>query len=198
MAITKANANHLVNQLQNAHRISVAFYRRFLPLLDNLANEVGCAFSYWHPLETERVCLQKTRPSSKWAWDFIPLFASHHVYWRTASNTVTPTDAGLAFSLYIDDNFSTEKRKQKKISGQPDAVTLPIGNAVLQLYIYRPLKKSKQTFSDLWKNTPEPEIGEEMMQPLGENMQGIGFEWPLADILYDTTNIRQILKKHIG
>jgi len=197
MEIIKENAEQLVEQLQHAHRISVAFYRRFLPILDDIANQLGCQFVSWNPLETNMGCRSSTRPSNKWAWDFVPLFASRHIYWRTEGKIARHQDIGLSLCLYIDDSFSSEKREQNKIKGQPDAVTLPMGNAVLQTYVFRPTKNPKKSFADLWDESDDPELGLEEMQEVCSNMQAIAFEWKLADVLHNHQQVIDKLKLYI-
>jgi len=184
MDITIQDAETLVSQLQQSHRIAVAFYRRFLPLLDDAAAQLGCQFKYWGPELTDMPCKSGTRPSSKWAWDFLPLFASNHIYWRTAGGNAVPEDAGIYFILYIDDAFIQENRQKFKIKGQPDAVAMPIGRATLQAFLYRPTKKSIKSFQELWYQTEvDPEPGNVEMQELDENMRGIVFEWQLSEVI---------------
>lgn len=195
MEIPLRDAETLVTQLQHSHRIAAAFYRRFLPLLDDTASQLGCQFKYWGPELTDMPCKSVTRPGSKWAWDFLPLFASNHVYWRSAGGSATPEDVGIYFLLYIDDAFVPENRQKNKIKGQPDAVTLPIGRALLQAFLFRPVKKSSKSFQDLWYQTDvDPEFGCTEMQELDEHMKGIVFEWQLSEVLANQQIIVQTLK----
>lgn len=197
MGLTATDATDLVKQLQHAHRISVAFYRRILPTFDAIAADLDLQFWYWEPSHTSMPGRGSTQPSSKWAWDYVPLFASNHFYRRISGKTANPEDAALCFCLYIDDAFSPENRKAKGIKGQPDAVKMPIGNAVLQAYVYRPLDVSDYPFEQLWDKTPDDATGPTgQMQKIGENMQAIGFEWALADVLVDSQPMLDTLKKH--
>lgn len=197
MGLTSTDATELVEQLQHAHRISVAFYRRILPAFDTIAADLDLQFWYWEPSHTSMPGRRSTRPSNSWAWDYIPLFASTHMYRRISGKVASPDDAVLSFCLYIDDMFSPENRKAKGINGQPDAVTMPMGNAVLQAYVYRPLEVADYTFEQLWEKTPDDVTGPTgQMQKIGENMQAIGFEWALADVLIDTRPMLGTLRKH--
>ncbi|WP_157211392.1 hypothetical protein [Pandoraea sp. B-6] len=197
MGLSREDAVTMVEQLQQAHRISVAFYRRILPTLDNIASELKCQFRYWEPLHTSMPGRATTRPSTKWAWDYVPLFAFNQVYWRTGGTEAQPSDVGLSLCTYVDDGFNLDNRKKSGVTGQPDAVTLPIGNAVLQAYIFRPTEASTRPFSELWKETEDPSGDSGQIEVVGEHMQAIWFEWALADVLVDTRPIVETLKIHV-
>jgi len=186
MEISKDDAQNMIAQVQAAHRISVAFYRRILPTLDDIANQLGCGFEFWDTLHTDPVGRKTTQPSKKWAWDFVPLFASRHVYWRTNGKTAHPDDVSISFYLYVDDALVPENRRVHGVKGQPDAVKLPIGRAVLQAWAYRPIKASKKSFSELWWQADDCGLGEKKMREVSPGLNGIGFEWPLADVIQDT------------
>jgi hypothetical protein len=195
MAMSPQSADHLVSQLQQAHRISVAFYRRILPTLDFIASELDCEFALWEPLWTSPV-RGKVKPSTTWAWDYIPLFASNHIYRRVHGEYAQPNDLQLYLCLYVDDGFTPEARKRHGISGQPDAITLPVGKAVLQAWIYRPIAPSESALSELIANAADPEIGLGRMQEVGENVQAIAFEWSLAEVMQDVAPMLSILKQY--
>ncbi|MFP3534859.1 hypothetical protein SB763_36520, partial [Burkholderia sp. SIMBA_042] len=67
MGLSIEDAEKMVEQLQFAHRISVAFYKRILPTLDNIASELDCQFRYWEPMHTSMPGRGTTQPSTKWA-----------------------------------------------------------------------------------------------------------------------------------
>ncbi|WP_234774732.1 hypothetical protein, partial [Paraburkholderia tropica] len=120
MGLSIEDAEKMVEQLQFAHRISVAFYKRILPTLDNIASELDCQFRYWEPMHTSMPGRGTTQPSTKWAWDYAPLFAFNQVYWRTDGVEAQPSDVGLSLCTYIDDGFAPENRKKNGAVGQPD------------------------------------------------------------------------------
>lgn len=192
--MTAESAESLVNQLQQAHRISVAFYRRMLPSLDLIASELGCEFKSWEPLHSSVPPRKATKPSTTWAWDYVPLFASNHIYLRVHGEGAQPSDVGLCLCLYIDHGFHPEERKAHRISGEPDAVTLPIGKAVLQAWVYRPVESSDLPFDELWADAADPIVGIEHLQPVSDNVNAVAFEWPLAEVIRDIQPVVEKLK----
>jgi len=82
MFMNHDQAELLVTQVQHAHRLLAGFYQRILPAIDNLAGHYNATFWYWEPSEFSRPCGASIRPSSKWAWDFLPLVATRLVYVR--------------------------------------------------------------------------------------------------------------------
>lgn len=194
MEMTPDAAENLVTQLQQAHRISVAFYQRILPTLDLIALELDCEFSSWEPLHSSRPAGKNSKPSATWAWDYVPLFASNHIYLRVHGEQAQPNDVGLCLCLYVDQGFIPTERKKTRVSGEPDAVTLPIGRAVLQAWVYRPVESSDLSFDDLWAGAGDPVIGSDNFQVVADNMSAIVFEWPLADIIQDIKPVVEKLK----
>lgn len=195
MVMTVESAENLVSQLQQAHRISVAFYRRILPTLDFIARELNCEYSMWEPLHTDMPSL-KRQPSTTWAWDYVPLFASNHIYERVHGDHAQPSDVKLYLCLYVDDSLSPDARKKHGISGQPDAVTLPAGKAVIQAWIYRPVAPSEVSFYELLANSEDPDILLAELQNVGDNINAIAFEWPLAEVIRDTGPMLKVLKQY--
>lgn len=194
--MTKHSAQQLVGQLQQAHRIAVAFYRRILPTLDHIAAELNCEFSYWEPLHSSMPPRRNSRPSATWAWDYVPLFASTHVYLRTDGEHAQPGDVGLCLRLYVDQGFAPDERKKQGFSGEPDAVNLPIGKAVLQAWIYRPIAAAEVSFDELWSTASDPLPGVREAHQVADNVNAIAFEWPLAELMQDTAPILATLRQH--
>lgn len=197
MAMTLQSAERLIDQLQQAHRISVAFYRRMLPTMDYIATELNCEFRSWEPLHTS-MPRKSTRPSTTWAWDYVPLFASNHLYARVHGECAQPSDVGLYLCLYVDQGFAPGERQKHGFSGEPDAVSLPVGKAVLQAWIYRPIVASERSFDELWFSAADPELGVGHVQQVADNVNAIAFEWSLADIICDTGPMLETLKRHTG
>lgn len=191
------DAEELIQQLQHAHRLSVAFYRRLLPTLDNIAAKLGCEFWYWKTIENSMPCRGSTRPSNKWAWDFVPLYATSYVYWRIEGSKAKRTDIGLNLCVYIDDAYSSKKQKENGITGQPDPITMPPGKGVLRAYIFRPTVDSEHSFSELWYQRENPEIGGKEMTTVNPDMKAIGMEWPLAELLCDSQKVIDQLKPFV-
>lgn len=196
MEINKDEAKNIVNQLQQAHRISVAFYRRMLPLFDETARKLGLGFYHWETLETNLPPKRATRPSSKWAWDFVPLYASKHAYRRSKNEkSVVKGDVGICFFLYIEDSFASENRKE---SGQPDPVDMPVGKATIRAYAYRPKAEYKRTFESWWSEDDSLEIDDgQKWHSVNEVSEGVAFEWQLADVIANNQLMVQTLSKYI-
>ncbi|MCL6742280.1 hypothetical protein [Kosakonia sp. R1.Fl] len=157
-------ATHFVIQLQQAHRIVAAFYQRILPLFDNLASQAMDAdFWYWYPSETSRPCRTFTRPSSSWAWDFLPIFASEHAYKNWDSDTTKKGDETLVFRLWVDDDFrfSSPLRAGKK--SQPNPLQLD-GQGIVEVILVRSLEDSERDFDNLWNDMPWPALQPEWKQ----------------------------------
>lgn len=196
--MNKEDAEMIVAQLQQAHRISVGFYRRILPSLDAVANHLGFDFWFWGPIHTDLPCRRTTQPSEKWAWDFVPLFASEHVYRRVSNKKKTgPNDIGIQFWLYVEDSFMS---KNGGAMGQPDPIVMPAGKAVLQAFIYRPKGEYRKPFGDLWDVGEEVdlEIGGKNWQGVNEYFEGVAFQWPLAELISNNQPIVETIKKYVG
>lgn len=179
------STEQLIQQIQNAHRISVAFYRRILPVLDEIAGAFDCRFVEWYPLHTSRPCRGSSQPSDYWAWDFVPLFASSHVYWRSEGRTTRVEDLGIEFDLYVDDNIKPDRRKALGLRNnqQPGAISMETGRAVLEVFLYRPTMANKASFSKNWEKGGAPSLGGESMQDVGGNLKAIAFEIPLEKVV---------------
>ena len=136
-ALTPEQAAELLQQLQVAQRISVAVYHRMLRLFDELGASMGGQFLRWHPAETDRPPMSTTAPSGKWAWDLLPLYASVHHYLRCASSAcATAGDQALRISCYLDEGFRRSQRSLHQPHGEPDPLSLPLGEASLTLNLW--------------------------------------------------------------
>ncbi|MGH1411240.1 MAG: hypothetical protein ACRAUW_17310 [Aeromonas sp.] len=150
------HTTQLVTQLQQAHRLAAGFYQRILPLFDQIASQaLDAEFWYWEPSESSRPCRSGTRPSSSWAWDYLPLFASNHAYRDRNGDTALKGDKTLIFRLYIDDDFRQNSTLRTSTKGQPDPLQLS-GNAVVEVNLYRCLQDSDHHFWDLLKQISWP------------------------------------------
>lgn len=147
---------HLVNQIQQAHRLATGFYQRLLPLFNQLASQsLDAEFWYWEPSETNRLCRTTTRPSDCWAWDFLPLFASTHGYRNWDSDTAARGDITLVFRLYIDHDFRHDSSKRLGMKEEPDPLQLD-GQAIVEVSLFRCLENSDKPFNTLWSPVPWP------------------------------------------
>lgn len=156
MEMMLPEATELVGQLQTAHRLSVGFYQRLLPLLTRIASELEMGFWYWEPCHTNLPSRSTMAPGNKWAWDLAPMFASRHVYRRVVGELAQAGDVALIFNVYLDDNFKPEKRKALGIKNQPDPLTLPVGRALVEMYLYRCDGENGDSFQKRWQNLERP------------------------------------------
>ena len=194
--ITVEDANKLVSSVQVAHRIAVGFYGRVLPMLDEIAGQLGLDFWDWGSEEDRVVPRGSTPPSSRWSWDFVPLYSSLHCYSReSGKNLASPTDVVLGLVLYIDDSFERDGPVRAGSAHQPDPVSLPIGRAVLRTYVYRPRHDVPEDLLTVWNKSA-------WVHPVGiweiasEYMMAIGREWTLAEAISNPQAIVEFLKPH--
>lgn len=195
MEMSKEDAEIIVGQLQQAHRISVAFYRRILPTLDMIANQLECSFLNWKPLITS-LPSRRTQPSKSWAWDYVPLYASTHTYKHVRGELKTgPDDFAIVFDLYIEDSFADEKFLA---NGQPDAIEMPIGQAVLKVYLYRPVAVVNESFDNLWLEETEVYPALDNWSIVSKNWKGIAFEWPLTDVISNSQSVIKAIQLNLN
>lgn len=187
-------ASQFVSQLQQAHYIAASFYQRILPHFDYLAYQsMEADFWYWEPSETSRPCRSTTRPSDSWAWDYLPLFASNHVYRNWGGDTAQKNDTTLAFRLYIDDEFLCGNTQK-----QPDPLKLK-GKAMAEIILFRCQGNSDKHFNELWLNIPWPAHNPEWQQSeVCDLLEVCAKHVPLADLLADSEIIIQWIKLMLG
>jgi len=192
MGMSAEEAKNIVGQLQQAHRLAVGFYQRILPTLDVIAGELGCVFSSWSPIYTDRPCRSASQPSKYWAWDYLPLFASEYIYWNVRGKKQTgPEDFSLKFELYIEDSIEESVEE-----GQPNPIEMPTGAGVLKAYLWRPKTNVSRSFEELWVEEGDEDTPKGRWGDISEHWEGIAFEWPLADVIRDIHPIIAELQKH--
>lgn len=191
---TPASFSDMVSQVQVAHRLVVGFYQRLLPAIEHIANELDCSFWYWDTSETDRPCRKSTPPGECWAWDMTPLFASHHSYWRTDGKVAKVGDVSMSFWIYLDDNFASAKRKKLGFPDdvEPDAIKLPIGEAVVEIYLCRCDQENGQSFEAQWNRADaiaECESQSEKWGKLSDQISGLGLRRTLVELISDPENL---------
>ena len=196
MAMSREDAENIVSQLQQAHRVSVAFYKRILPTFDKIANELDCKFLWWEPIYTSMPRNGKrNQPSQTWAWDYIPLFASSHSYRNRNAKSEkrsVPEDYSLTFDLIIDDSFSDEVVDK----GEPNPIDLPIGKGVVKVFLYRPRRQVNKPFEELWSEEAESKkIGH--WEKVSENWNGYASTFSLVEVILNTDLVTQALREII-
>lgn len=183
MEITLPEATTLVSQLQTAHRLSVGFYQRLLPLLNDITTALDLDFWSWQPLHTNRPSQGGKSPAEKWAWDLLPMFASRHDFRNQQGEHASTGDMAVVFKIYLDDNFKPEKRKALGIKGEPDPVTMPIGNALLELDLFWCKEKTSTSFDTLWEEADWPSDENMQWEDVGEHMCARRLTFDLAQLI---------------
>lgn len=196
--IDQKSATKLVADLQCSHRICVAFYKRFLPMLDEIADELECEFNTWGMIENDTFPQTRTKPSNKWASVFVPLIASNHDYWKVCDDDNAQFgDIYLSFYLYIDSNFTNNENGL-----DADPVTLSIGNAILKAHLYHPyqLDDDITSFSDLMDEVWETEFEDIELNKkidITDNIRVIAYEWELSDVIVDPNVVVNKIKSYL-
>lgn len=183
MEIARPDAIELLKQVQTAHRLSVGFYQRILPVLNRIAEEFSLDFWSWTPLHTDRPAQSGKSPSTKWAWDLMPMFASRHDFGCELGEHANAGDIAIVFKIYIDDNFKPEKRKELGIKGEPDAVTLPVGQPIVELDLFCCESRTQKSFETLCDEAGWPSDNNQEWEPVGGNMNARRLTFHLADLV---------------
>ena len=192
--ITSQNFSQLVSQVQIAHRLVVGFYQRLLPAIEHIANELDCSIWHWDPIETNRPCKRSKQPADYWAWDMMPLFASEHSYCRTDGKIARIGDVSVSFYVYLDENFDSEKRKKLGVpeDEEPDAIKLPIGDAVVNIYLFRCDRENGQSFEKQYEESDyvdEQDSKIQKWQKVSDHMSGMLLRKTLVEFISDPERI---------
>jgi hypothetical protein len=146
MQITLDEASALIAQQKVAHKLLAGFYQNILASFDKLVDKCGYTFSGWWPTLTHRPCMARTNPSSKWIWDFLPLYASTFEYKMLKEPAkAQPGNCVLVFRLYCDEGFRQEYRR-----GYADPVDLESKEGSIELMVYRCIKSDTKSCSELY------------------------------------------------
>lgn len=157
--------NHLVCQLQTAHRLCAGFYNMFFHSLFNAVEREGFIYSFWSPTETDPPHFKDEDPRKHWEWDYIPVYASQYAFLNYKYNDSTRKENRiLIVKFYMDESFSSSNRTSEE---KPDPLEGEPGKAILQIGLYRPVDTKKATFEELWKQSEYPEE-EESWGPVTE------------------------------
>jgi hypothetical protein len=189
MEMTLSEATQLVGQVQIAHRLSVGFYQRLLPLLTHIASELECMFWYWEPCHNDRPCQASTSPANKWAWDFMPLFAARYAYLNAEGDSAQSGDIAVFFTVHIDANYKPESRKRLGSKGQPDPVSLPIGEAEVEIILYRCDGENGDSFQRKFDLSPWPKRENEGWEDVGQQMSACLLTRKLTDFIAEPETI---------
>ncbi|AZF40504.1 hypothetical protein C4J87_0313 [Pseudomonas sp. R1-43-08] len=190
MDMSRDQAVSLVNQVQRSHRLLAGFYKRILPALDDLASSFGASFWYWGPISFDRPCKSSTKPSSKWAWDFLPLIATQFVYIRSDDGN----QAAIELQLRTDPSVLPELRLYK---GQPNPTNLPDATPVLRIYLYWLKANSSADIKSEWEQAEHPAGEADSISTLTDDMEGTWLEVPLANFILAPQDAVSLISKFI-
>ena len=147
--------NHLVYQLQPAHRLCAGFYNMFFHSLFRAVEKAGFGFHFWSPTETDLPHFKRTDPRDKWEWDYLPVYASEYTFFNcTCDKPSQKGNAGIFVRFYMDERFASSKRTSK---GKPEPLEGESGRAILQITLYRAVRNARATFEELWDQSEYPE-----------------------------------------
>lgn len=198
MFMSHDEAELLVTQVQHAHRLLAGFYQRVLPAIDNLAGHYNATFWYWEPSEFSRPCGTSTRPSSKWAWDFLPLVATRLVYVKNEAGGMRSDDLVMEFHLRCDPAVLREERDLRQERGQPDPTSLPPISPTLKVYLYRPLAELDTDLKQAWEEAEHPSGSPKIFHSVAENLEGAWLEIPLAEFACSPQGLSNEISQLVG
>jgi hypothetical protein len=180
MDISREQALTLVQQLQQAHRLSAGFYQRVFVALDNLANTFDAQFWYWGPLCFSRPCSQYKWPGDNWSWDLLPMVTSTFVFVANADADSARPGCLLECQLLIDPAVLPEHREKNV---RPDPANLPAVEPQLKVYLCWPKADAGADLKAAWEEVEYPSFATGESQDLGKGVQGTWLEVPLADFI---------------
>lgn len=188
MSETLDQAEKLVGQLAQAHRLCVGFYQRILPQFDQVAIAAADAhFWYWKPSENGMPCRGSSRPSDSWAWDFVPLFASTYAYRSHDGDAVKLGSKVVVFRLYIDDAFKKDSQQRRALKGEPDPLSLATGTPLVDVCLYRCVMESDKSFGVIWNELPWAEPSDDWCStPDISEFEFCARHVPLAEFIINT------------
>ncbi len=192
--MTPQQADQAIQQVQNAHRLVVAYYQRMLQTLEAIAHQQNCSFHWWGSQYFAQPCRGSTDPLSKGSWDFVPLLAPRIIYSRCQQETEL-NDVIIEFIVISDLALSPESRQKNKIKGEPDPLNLNNEGSILEAYIYRPLDASKQSFIEAYQESEYPEKTGRFKN-VGKNIKCLYLSWPLPDLLHNRDEIEKKIAKY--
>lgn len=184
MDVTLQQAEKLVTDVQVAHRLVVAFYERLLSGFNTVAAELQFDFWYWDPIETKRPCRPTVPPTKNWLWDMVPMYASSHVYRRVSGQRPQVGDLVLWMRAYSDDAFEEEKRRAAGVIGKPDPLTLPIGEGVIEVHLYRWVKDGEGDWNSAWHDLDDADPSRDGWQEQGGGVLANALRFKLADFIH--------------
>ncbi|WP_207061779.1 hypothetical protein [Motiliproteus sp. SC1-56] len=138
-----------MTDVRKAQRLLVAYHQRILPLIEGIADQLGCAYHYWGPLHHGTAPWGKSNPFRRWAWDFAPLDDANFFFLSEPfdSALVRPEGWMLVIRLVTDSGlanaFTTKKVNWDVMDISSDPTEC---ETRLELYAYKP----RRSYQDDW------------------------------------------------
>ncbi|MFN3735532.1 hypothetical protein [Comamonas testosteroni] len=183
------NFDDLVSQAQIAHRLIAGFYQRLLPTIQQVTQQFELTFYEWTPTVTSRPCKKSMNPADSWAWDMLPMMATIHRFLRSEGPDSAVGDVALDLFITFDSNYSNRdkwSRLQIAKNQQPDATNMPVGEALVELYVGRCEKHSKTPLKELWMNAKDLNEEEQWIgrwQNIGTHFNAVYLKMQLAEFI---------------
>ena len=195
MSITIEEARELVKQQQISHRLIAGFYQNILKEFEDLAQLCGYTFKSWEPSYTDWPGRGRTNPSSKWIWDFLPLYASTFEYvMENEPEQAQPGNCVIVFSLRCDEGFS----KACQRTGYVDPVDLNSEQGSIEIRVFRCSKSSSKGCYELYQNCGWPEQSADEWQDVGcAEMEAHYKQYPLEEFIAKKDEVQAYLQELI-
>lgn len=182
------NFDALVAQAQIAHRLIAGFYQRLLPTIKQVAEELNLTFWEWAPSITKPPCRKSSDPTDRWALDMLPLMASNYYYWSNSEAEAEAGDVILGIWVTFDYNYSDEDWTQWGVADgqEPDAAKLPMGPAIVHIFISRCDKPNGESLRELWDAADDIEYEESDIgrwQAISAQMNAMYLKKSLAEFI---------------
>lgn len=192
MQITVDEARKLIAQQQVAHKLLAGFYQNILASFDRLVAECDYTFSGWWPALTSRPCQARTNPSSKWIWDFLPLYAASFEYKMLEEPAkAQPGNCVIVFRLFCDEGFRNEYR-----TGYVDPVDLESKGGCVELMIYRCITSSSKRCLDIYNKAEWPKPFTDGWQDVGSSVMRAYYKYyPLEYFITEQDSIKMHLRE---
>lgn len=190
MEMNRDQVSLLVNQVQRSHRLLVGFYKRILPSFDEIAAKFGGAFWLWDPIDFERPSRSGTRPSRKWAWDYLPLMNAKFLYLRSDGEQ----PAIFEFHLHVEPAVLKPNRSG---SGQPDPLNLEEMTPNVRIYAYWLKDGGQADVQEQWREAEYPGGDALSRSALTESLGGTWWDVELVNFVSSPDLVVETLNKFV-
>ncbi|MGG7595578.1 hypothetical protein ACQ4OD_00885 [Pseudomonas sp. WC1] len=188
--MNREQVNVLVNQVQRSHRLLAAFYKRILPSFDEIAAKFGSTFWLWDPIDFERPSRSGTRPSRKWAWDYLPLMNAKFLYIRSDGEQ----PALLEFHLHTE---PTVLKPNRSGNGQPDPLKLGEMSPNVRIYAYWITDGGQSDVLEQWREAEYPSGDALSRSVLTETLEGTWWDVELSEFVASPESTAELISQFV-